>query len=41
MMTAGVLSPGMTERLESAMRGERAPGHYRANDIPMPLWPTS
>lgn len=41
MMTAGVLSPGMSERMESAMKGERAPGHYGAKNLPVPLWPTS
>ncbi|HTR69543.1 MAG TPA: nuclear transport factor 2 family protein [Mycobacteriales bacterium] len=40
MMAAGVLSAGMTARLESAMKGVRPPGHYRTRDLPAPLWPT-
>ncbi|MBV9486711.1 MAG: nuclear transport factor 2 family protein [Frankiaceae bacterium] len=40
MMTAGVLSEGMTNRIEAAMSGRRAPGHYRAKDLPVPMWPT-
>jgi hypothetical protein len=39
MMQAGVLSDGMRERIEGAMRGERAPGHYRRATVPAPLWP--
>jgi hypothetical protein len=40
MIGAGVLSAGMTERIETAMKGQRAPGHYRTRDLPVPLWPT-
>jgi hypothetical protein len=40
MMSADVLSDGMTARIEAAMSGKRAPGHYRAKDLPVPLWPT-
>ena len=40
MMTAGVLSEGMTARIETAMKGKRAPGHFRTKDLPAPLWPT-
>jgi hypothetical protein len=39
MAAAGVLSEGMTARIEAAMRGNRAPGHYRTRDLPAPLWP--
>jgi hypothetical protein len=39
MMTAGVLSDGMTARIEAAMSGKRAPGHFRARDLPASLWP--
>ena len=40
MITAGVLSDGMTARIEAAMSGKRAPGHFRPKDLPAPLWPT-
>jgi hypothetical protein len=39
MMAKGVLSEGMAERINAAMRGERAPGHYRRGEAPAPLWP--
>ena len=39
MMQAGVLSAGMTERINQSMAGERAPGHYRLGETPAPLWP--
>ena len=39
MMEAGVLSEGMRERIDGALRGERAPGHYRRAKLPTPLWP--
>ena len=39
MMKAGVLSEGMTNRIERAASGERLPGHYAPKDIPAPLWP--
>lgn len=39
MMQKGLLSEGMTERINVAMRGERAPGHHRRGQAPAPLWP--
>jgi hypothetical protein len=39
MMQRGLLSEGMTERINAAMRGDRAPGHYRRGQAPAPLWP--
>lgn len=33
------LSPGMTERINAGMRGERLPGHYAPKDLPVPMWP--
>ena len=39
MMQAGVLSEGMTARINKAMTGERAPGHYRRGEAPASLWP--
>jgi hypothetical protein len=38
-MTNGVLSAGMTARIEQAMSGKRAPGHFRTKNLPVPLWP--
>jgi hypothetical protein len=32
------LTPGMTKRLEQAMSGERLPGHYRPDQMPVGLW---
>ena len=40
MIADGVLSEGMTQRINAAMAGERAPGHYRPGETPAPLWPT-
>ena len=39
MIGQGVLAPGMQQRIERAMAGERLPGHYRRGDAPAPLWP--
>jgi hypothetical protein len=38
MITAGVLTPGMTERIERATSGQRQPGHYRVGEAPVGLW---
>jgi hypothetical protein len=40
MMQAGVLSEGMTARINKAMAGERAPGHFRRGEAPVSIWPT-
>lgn len=32
------LTPGMTKRLEQSMAGERLPGHYRPDLMPVGLW---
>ena len=40
MIADGVLSEAMTERINKAMSGEQAPGHYRPGQTPAPLWPT-
>ncbi len=39
MMQKGLLADGMAQRINAAMRGERAPGHYRRGQAPAPLWP--
>jgi hypothetical protein len=39
MMSAGVLSDGMRDRIEKASAGQLLPGHFRRADIPAPLWP--
>lgn len=41
MMQRGVLSAGMTQRIERSMAGELLPGHYRPSDRPAPLWPVT
>ncbi len=38
MISKGVLTPGMQERIERAMSGERLPGHYRVGQAPVGLW---
>jgi hypothetical protein len=38
MIDAGVLTPGMTKRMEKAISGERQPGHYRVGQAPVGLW---
>jgi hypothetical protein len=40
MIAAGLLSEPMTQRINRAMAGEPAPGHYRRGQTPAPLWPT-
>jgi hypothetical protein len=39
MMKAGVLSEGMTRRLQRNTSGEPLPGHYKLGEAPAPLWP--
>jgi len=39
MIGAGVLSVGMTERIETGMKGGRQPGHFKPSELPVPLWP--
>jgi hypothetical protein len=38
MITDGTLLPGMQERIERAMSGERLPGHYPLGQAPVGLW---
>jgi hypothetical protein len=38
MISAGVLTPGMTKRMEKATSGKRQPGHYRVGQAPVGLW---
>ena len=38
MISKGVLTPGMQQRLERAMSGERLPGHYPLGQAPVGLW---
>jgi len=38
MISKGVLTPGMQERMERAMSGERLPGHYPLGQAPAGLW---
>jgi hypothetical protein len=38
MISDGTLLPGMQERMERAMSGERLPGHYRLGGAPVGLW---
>jgi hypothetical protein len=38
MINAGVLTSGMTARMEKATSGQRQPGHYRAGQAPVGLW---
>ncbi len=38
MINAGVLTPGMTTRMEKATSGRRQPGHYRVGQAPVGLW---
>jgi hypothetical protein len=38
MIKDGVLSEGMTARIEKAAAGERQPGHYRVGRAPVGLW---
>lgn len=39
MMQRDLLSAGMKQRIEAAMSGQRAPGHYRRGQAPASLWP--
>ena len=39
MLGNGQLSEGMTARINSGMKGERLPGHYKPAELPVPLWP--
>jgi hypothetical protein len=39
MMKRDQLGSGMKKRIEDAMAGERAPGHYRRGQAPAALWP--
>ena len=34
----GTLLPGMQQRIERAMSGERLPGHYPLGQAPVGLW---
>ena len=38
MIGDGTLLPGMKERMERALSGERLPGHYRPGEAPVGLW---
>ncbi len=38
MIADGTLLPGMQKRMESALSGERLPGHYRLGEAPVGLW---
>ena len=38
MIGDGTLLPGMQQRMERAMAGERLPGHYRLGEAPVGLW---
>jgi hypothetical protein len=38
MIGDGTLLPGMQQRIERAMSGERLPGHYRLGEAPVGLW---
>jgi hypothetical protein len=38
MIRDGTLLPGMQERMERAMSGERLPGHYPLGQAPVGLW---
>ena len=38
MIKDGTLLPGMQQRMERAMSGERLPGHYRLGEAPVGLW---
>ncbi len=38
MAGKGVLTPGMQQRLERAMAGEKLPGHYPVGRAPVGLW---
>jgi hypothetical protein len=38
MIKDGVLSEGMTKRIERATAGERQPGHFRVGGAPVGLW---
>ena len=38
MIGDGTLLPGMQQRMERAMSGERLPGHYRLGAAPVGLW---
>ena len=38
MIGDGTLLPGMQQRMERAMSGERLPGHYRLGEAPVGLW---
>ena len=37
MIADGTLTPGMTQRMEEAMKG-RQPGHYRVGESPVGMW---
>jgi hypothetical protein len=38
MIKRGALTPGMQQRIERAMSGERLPGHYPVGQAPAGLW---
>ena len=38
MIKDGTLLPGMQQRMERAMSGERLPGHYPLGKAPVGLW---
>ena len=38
MIKDGTLLPGMQQRMERAMSGERLPGHYALGQAPVGLW---
>jgi hypothetical protein len=38
MIKDGTLLPGMQQRMERAMSGERLPGHYPLGEAPVGLW---
>ena len=38
MIGDGTLLPGMQQRIERAVSGERLPGHYRLGEAPVGLW---
>jgi hypothetical protein len=38
MIADGMLLPGMRERIERSMSGERLPGHFPLGMAPVGLW---
>ena len=38
MIKDGTLLPGMQQRMELAMSGQRLPGHFRLGEAPVGLW---